>query len=256
MLRGENPPKAAIQQRLDNGDAEQTTWLRKIACQESLQRQFATVLNPSLFRYPGEPLMSSDGLGGAGVMQITKTDRLPEGPGLAELWDWRANVDEGKRVFADKLSEAQNYPEQVRRCQGFRDIVEMTNRWRELQGKPPLDQVIVPDFQKWQADEDAVRGYNGRSGTPEFRCNTGAGESRLVLHEFRLRKRIVRLDGMNVQILELANERQDSQGRLIADAIWERTPVSLRQGGCPNYVECVRRQAAHCPTRTNCNCNP
>ncbi|RMG44217.1 MAG: hypothetical protein D6723_19570, partial [Acidobacteria bacterium] len=35
VLRGENPPQAAIQQRLDNGDAEQTTWLRKIACQES-----------------------------------------------------------------------------------------------------------------------------------------------------------------------------------------------------------------------------
>jgi hypothetical protein len=169
------------------------------------------------------------GDGGAGIMQIT----IPT-PTFGELWDWRANVDKGKAIFAQKVSGARNYPGQVRSSQGFTNIVNRTNQWRQSQGRPPLAQVIVPDFQKWQVDEDAVRGYNG--WVPE------AGQFGLFTHEFRLQTDTT---PNGVTILVVQNERRDSSGRLIADAVWIHVPLDEREGN--NYVEKVRNRNPNCP---------
>jgi hypothetical protein len=230
---GDNPAKEFIRSRLNTGDAEETSWLQRIACQESGQQQFFLGdTDRAKYSYKGEPLMNKGGDGGAGIMQITKTNRLPDGPRLAELWDWRANVDEGKRTFADKISGAWGYPNRVSRSSGFKNTVNLTNQWRRSQGLQPLQNIFVPAFTREQVLEDAVRGYNGWAGKDQFG---------LELHEFRLKTRMVKINGVDQRILEVTNERRLGS-RLVADAIWERVPASERPQtiGDPNYVEKVR----------------
>jgi hypothetical protein len=168
------------------------------------------------------------------MMQITSP-----APTAAQLWDWTTNVDKGTALFAEKVSGARAYPGQVRSNGNFTNMVNQTNKWRQSQGRPPLAQVIVPDFQNWQIDEDAVRGYNGW---------VGGGQFSLPKHEFRLRTMIVRLDGSDVPVLVVENERTEGS-RLVADAIWIRVPLSERNGdpGDPNYVEHVRMKDPTCP---------
>jgi hypothetical protein len=251
IIRGENPLKSDIQTRLNNGDAEQTGWLRKIACQESGQAQFVpTTATPSGYRYPGEPLMSSDGFGGAGIMQIT----VPQ-PTFAELWDWRANVDKGKQIFAEKVSGARAYPGDVRTDGDFTTMVNRTNQWRQSQWLEPLEQIIVPDFGWYNVEEpsgtrmlrnllveDAVRGYNG------WAPKAPAGQFGLGTHEFRLKTRPVEIiingQRQTVPILEVENEFRTLTG-LRAYAIWIRVPLNER--GFNNYVENVRNQPPTCP---------
>jgi hypothetical protein len=169
------------------------------------------------------------------MMQITSP-----APTAAQLWDWTTNVDKGTALFAEKVSGARAYPGQVRSSSGFTNIVNRTNQWRQSQGRPPLVQVIVPDFQNWQIDEDAVRGYNGWPNPDRQR-----GQFGLPWHEFRLQTQMV---NGTVEILVVQNERTDSSGRLVADAVWIRVPVNERPPvGDRNYVENVRNKLATCP---------
>jgi len=240
MIRAsDNPTKEHIQARLKTTNTEETTWLQKIACLESGQEQFFLGdTDQAKYSYKGEPLMNKGGDGGAGIMQITKTNRLPDGPGLAELWDWRANVDEGKRTFADKISGAWGYPNRVSRSSGFKNTVNLTNQWRRSQGLRPLQNIFVPAFTREQVLEDAVRGYNGWAGEDPF----GLRE----LHEFRLKTRMVKINGVDQRILEVTNERRLGS-RLVADAIWERVLARERpKVGDPNYVENVRGWTPTC----------
>jgi hypothetical protein len=277
LLAGNNPPKSAIQAWLNNGNAEQTEWLQKMACWESRffisgipsvtgQRQFVeqNAVTNRFYQYLGEPVMNTIGDGGAGIMQIT----IPR-PTSSELWDWRANVDTGKDLFDQKLygewadlartrrktNGATHYPQDVRGDDDFRTIVQNTNQWRQSQRLQPLAEVIVPNFGWYNVEEpnmtrvmrnllveDAVRGYNGWAGTGQFG---------LAMHEFRLKTDNVDItmpDGRmrRVSILIVENERIAPDGRRVADAIWIRVPPGNRPIN-GTYVNDVRNQNPVCP---------
>jgi hypothetical protein len=227
-----------VQARLDNGDPDQTEWLRKIACQESGQTQFvSTTATPSGYRYPGEPLMSYDGLGGAGIMQIT----VPQ-PTFAELWDWRANVDAGRSKYSQNLSTARNFPSRVRQHPGFQILVNNTNTWQQQNNMPAFQSIRVPAFAQWQINEDAVRSYNGFGDTDPLFPAIG-GSNALPRHEFTLMTRQVQIQGSNVLILDIRD-----LGGGMAEAQWRRVLVSERAPvGDPNYVENVRGRDPTCP---------
>jgi hypothetical protein len=73
----------------------------------------------------GYPHFSHDNLGGVGLCQITN----PE-PTADEIWNWRANVDTGWKVYQEKEKVAAAYPERVRKSEGFRQLVEQYKRER------------------------------------------------------------------------------------------------------------------------------
>lgn len=190
-------------------------------------------------------------------MQITNP-----APTFAELWDWRANVDKGKEIFAEKLSIAGGYPQRVGSNNNFLTVVDMTNQWRQSQGLEPLDQILVPDFGWYNVVEpdgsrvmrdllveDAVRGYNGfvPASTPNPAGTTG--QFGLEWHEFWLRTQTVDIPRIGrKKVLVIENERRDPNGRLVADAIWARIPLEMRpQVGDPNYVNNVRSRNPECP---------
>ncbi|MEM4413059.1 MAG: hypothetical protein QXD59_02155 [Candidatus Caldarchaeum sp.] len=257
ILSGNNPSKGTVQALIDSlthGDTEEAIWLKRIACQESRQRQFyeTTVTpSPSTYRYPGEPVWNTIGDGGVGMMQITETNRLPR-PSPAEIWDWRANVEEGVRVFdLDKKPLAAAYPRQVQSASAFDMMVQMLNRWRSSRGMPQLSRVIVPDYsqspfrvyrvrelngQRVERDmlvEDTIRGFNGYPP---------GGQFNLPWHEFWL----YILEG----ILQVENEYPDPSdpSKRIGYAIWARVPPGSRPDvGDPNYVEHVRAVNPACP---------
>jgi hypothetical protein len=277
ILVQDNPSKVAVQLALNNGDAEQTEWLQKIACQESRvaqggcpgatgQRQFVlpdqtnSSCCANLRQCPGEPVSAMNGDGGFGIMQITNPKTVP--PDSANLWYWLANVQEGQNRFRTALGAAQRYPGRVRDSIDFNTIwVNETNRWRQSQNMELLDEIIVLDFGWYNVVEpdgtrnrlrnllveDAVRCFNG---CPNPLNNVG--QFGLNWHEFRLRTETVQInlpDGTTQQlrILSVENERVQG-GRRVADAIWERIPVNSRPAtGDPNYVERVRGRDPTCP---------
>lgn len=93
VIRGSNPDKAAIRERL--GRLE----LQVIAYRESRFAQFDPMGNPK----HGQPR-------GFGVMQLDTP-----APTVEQIWDWRANVDAGAALYAAKEEEARTYPARVRR---------------------------------------------------------------------------------------------------------------------------------------------
>jgi hypothetical protein len=273
ILAENNPGQETVRAYIDElsrGDPEKAIWLKRIACQESQQGQFyATTVSasPSIYRYPGEPVWNSIGDGGVGIMQITNTNRV-ERPSPAEIWDWRANVEEGVRVFnIDKRDLVENYLRALPNDQDFKDMVTRTNQWRRSQNLPVL-RVIVPDYstapfrmyqvrepalngQRVQRDmlvEDTIRGFNGFLPASFIRNGRG-GQFGLPWHEFRLWTRNVSIG----EIFELVNERRDPTNptRSIADAVWERIPLADRPQDCkdcgdPNYVNHVRCADPQC----------
>jgi hypothetical protein len=282
LLAGNNPSQENVQTLIDSlsfADTEKATWLKRIACQESGnvcsgraangQRQFVMPEHTDQScctnrrQCPGEPVWNSAGDGGAGIMQITRTNRLPR-PSPAEIWDWRANVEEGVRVFdIDKKALAAEYPRAVQNRPSFIAMVNRTNQWRRSQNMPELSRVIVPDYntpqfrvysvrepavngQRVQRDmlvEDTIRGFNGY---------LDGGQFGLDWHEFWLWTRRVDIPnvGNNLEILEVENEGPDPTNptKRIAYAIWERIPANSRPQvpGDPNYVNKVRCADPQC----------
>lgn len=91
-IRGKNPTKQAVKDRL--GSLE----LQVIAYKESRFRQFDA---------DGLPIFGPPS--GFGVMQLDP----PPSPEV--IWNWKANVDAGIKVYKTKLREAKGYPARVRK---------------------------------------------------------------------------------------------------------------------------------------------
>ena len=215
--------------------ASLTHWLRAVACQESGLRQNATREAPAQYQAPGEPRMNLQGDGGIGIMQRTPHGferELKRFEIQNWLWDWTANVDEGKRLFLEERlrNSAYGYPAQVARSAGFLRAVESTQRERQRLGLARLRRIAIPPFRAEQLLLDAVRGYNGFAGQDPFG---------LRLHEFRLKTR----PGASGLLLELADPGPDPEapGELMAWAVWEQVPPMERPvGGDRAYVDHVR----------------
>lgn len=241
MILGENPSKQAILNQLKTSDPEETSWLQKIACKESGNfTHFATFTNSTNYQYIGEPRMSLNGDGGVGLMQITNQSVSPE-----VLWDWRQNINHSKNMFQEKKNSSKTAISDIEKSTLFRVVMEKTNEERRRQGHPPLNDILVPPFSWYRLPdangkmvdtnlllEDTVRAYNGYGSSKR---QTKLGRFRLRYHEFRLKL-------ISDSVLAVKNERVTATGRRVADAIWERTPLSERpRSGNLNYVEDVRK---------------
>jgi hypothetical protein len=210
-IRGINPMRAEL-----NG-ALPTLTLQRIAAHESTQRQFRADRNGGIGNCP---LMSADRAGGVGLFQITNP-----APTEDEHWDWLANIRRGIAIFNEKQRIARNYPAQVRRSQGFGDLVRRYNLANPPTADSPTISVdLLPDFDANQLELDSIRGYNGWAGRDLFR---------LPLHEFRVP---VDPDGNLVVNTDMTTG--------IQSIVWERVPAADRpqNTGDPNYVDHVLAQ--------------
>jgi hypothetical protein len=208
-----NPTKANVQAEI--GD----DLLRRIACHESGQRQFATA--------PGNttrsPLWSGDGLGGVGLFQIT----VPR-PTDAQTWNWRENVAAGRARLEQGRRAARNYPYQIRGSRTLAGMLTGLNQRRHAAGRPAIPAITVPELSQAQIEDDAIRAFNGYGGNRD--------QFGFALHEFRLQ--MVGAD------LRLAID----EAALTAIATWERVPVADRgRAGDPNYVNNVNGSNPTCP---------
>jgi hypothetical protein len=208
-----NPTKANVQAEI--GD----DLLRRIACHESGQRQFATA--------PGNttrsPLWSGDGLGGVGLFQIT----VPA-PTDAQVWNWRENVAAGRARLEQGRRAARNYPRQIRGSRTLAGMLTRLNQQRQAAGRPAIPTITVPALSPAEIEDDAVRAFNGYGGNRD--------QFGFALHEFRLQ--MVGAD------LRLAID----EAALTATAAWERVPVADRgSSGDPNYVNNVNGSNPTCP---------
>ena len=159
------------------------------------------------------PLFSGDRLGGVGLFQITNPAPTPD-----DHWDWRANLNHGLQILAQKRAVARAYPARVRNSAAFQALVQRFNV-----GRTPPAVIVLPDFTPQQLELDTTRGYNGFAGADAF------GN---VLHEFR-----VPLDAAgNLQV----TVGPDNRG-VIA---WQQVPGADRpqNTGDPNYVNNVLGQ--------------
>jgi hypothetical protein len=129
-IEGTNPDRSEIQDSIDDEahpfqgleEADIEDVLKRMACQESRQRQFEAVANGGI----GPPLISPDN--GVGIYQTTNTNRCP-GTVLFEqcadlVFNWRENVVEGIRAYGDKVREARGHPGRLRGVQGYRDFIQ------------------------------------------------------------------------------------------------------------------------------------
>ena len=208
-----NPTKAAVQAAMGND------LLRRIACHESGQRQFATA--------PGNttrsPLWSGDGRGGVGLFQIT----VPP-PTDAQVWNWRENVTAGAARLEQGRRAARNYPRQIRGSRTLAGMLTQLNQQRQAAGRAPLPAITVPELSPAEVEDDAVRAFNGYGGRRD--------QFGFALHEFRL--------AMDAGRLRLVID----EAAATATAVWERVPVADRgPAGDPNYVNNVNGGNPACP---------
>jgi hypothetical protein len=219
-LVGTNPQRSAVAAALPHDT------LRRIACQESGQRQFDAPADG------GTGLCQLFGPDGrVGIMQIAH-------PTPDEVWNWRANVEKGIELFNERVAASSEYPSKVRNSEGFRNLVAQFNQRRQQEGLNPVH-VVLPAFttgnfdnDRQQLELDAIRGYNGWHGSDRVG---------LELHEFNVAVDVV--DGEPV--LRVINiDEQTLEGM----AVWERVPSEDRPQsvGDPNYVNNVLALTAAC----------
>ena len=203
-IRGVNPPVDEVSAACGNGIVQ------KMVMHESGYRQFNAPRDGGVSECP---LFSGDRMGGVGLFQITNPPPTPE-----DHWDWRANINHGLQILAQKKTTASNYPARLRNSQPFQAFVQRFNS----SGDSPA-QIVLPDFTPAQLDLDSVRGYNGWAGKDAF------GN---VLHEFR-----VPLDDAGNLVVNVGS---DNRGVIQ----WEQVPGSDRpqNSGDPNYVANVLAQ--------------
>jgi hypothetical protein len=203
-IRGVNPPRAAV------NTACGTVSLQKMVLQESGRCQFDADAETGASTCP---LFSGDGLGGVGMLQITRPS-----PSDDVHWDWLANINRGRQMLEEKRTTARGYPAQVRNSAVYQQLVRQF-----AAGRKPPPTIVLPDFSADQLELDSIRGFNGWAGRDAFGNN---------LHEFR-----VPLDAAgNLQVTVNAANR--------GVIVWQRVPAADRPQatGDPNYVANVMRQ--------------
>jgi hypothetical protein len=203
-IRGVNPPVDEV------NAACGIEIVQKMVMHESGCRQFNAPRDGGVSECP---LFSGDRMGGVGLFQITNPPPAPE-----DHWDWRANINHGLQILAQKRVSASNYAARVRNSPVFQSLIQRFNSSRNS----PV-QIVLPDFTPAQLDLDATRGYNGWAGKDAF------GN---VLHEFR-----VPLDDAGNLVVDVGS---DNRGVIQ----WEQVPGSDRpqNTGDPNYVANVLAQ--------------
>src|SRR5260370_24560111 len=105
-------------------------------------------------------------------MQVTNP-----GPTDDEVWSWKANMDAGKKLLAQKKAVAKGYPAQVRNSASFKKLVDAINLARKTDKKPELT-ITVPEYTDEQLQHDTIRRYNGFAGQDAFG---------FPLHEYRIK---------------------------------------------------------------------
>jgi hypothetical protein len=180
--------------------------LRRIAHQES---------NFAQFGIDSWPFFSRDGLGGAGIMQITPANE-------DQTWDWKANVRAGVQKYNHCYSLGPTFINSVRTSPQFAALVASLNQARAKKNLPQLV-VAIPDWSADQRIADAIRGYNGWAGTDPVAPT-------LHLHEYKLSLDVIR----QLQITATPNSNS-------ARAIWVQVASSERPQniGDPDYVNHV-----------------
>ncbi len=219
LVKGINPQRSDVQSRLASGyTVAEGEVLQKIACQETGQRQFNDVANGGISECP---LFNTVNDGGAGIMQITP-------PSADQLWNWHANVDQGKVLFNEKRAIARSYPPAVRADPDYQALITRYNQdLRIARGLPPLT-IILPDFTAAELLDDTIRAFNGVPGNGQFG---------LRWHEFR-----VPIDALGYPVV--ANIDEAAHRGTIE---WERVPVAARPAvGDPDYVNHVHAASATC----------
>jgi hypothetical protein len=202
-IKGTHPNLTAVRAALG------TDILRRIANQESSFHQFGA---------DSWPLFSGDGLGGAGIMQITPASE-------AQRWNWRTNVQAGIDKYNQCYTLTATYVQSVRNSTQFAALVTALNQVRAQQHLPALT-VTVPEWSDDQRMRDATRGYNGWAGHDPVVPN-------LHLHEYKLSR-----DALGrLQVNLIPNTTR-------AEAIWVQVPTSERphSSGDPDYVAHVLAQ--------------
>jgi hypothetical protein len=111
--------------------------LSRIMREESRSTQFLA---------DGCPLFNTGNDGGAGLFQITPPD-------TQDVWNWRANVDSGIRIFKNKLSESRRYDARVIRA-SRKEIANLTNSLN-------LTRIDIPSWTDRMLLREAVQRYNG-----------------------------------------------------------------------------------------------
>jgi hypothetical protein len=240
VIDGTNPQRSAIQGYLDQenvnpgrglatGDVRDA--LKRIACQESQQRQFRAAANGGV----GPALVSGDD--GVGIFQITNSPCDPFAGCRAALFDWRDNIDRGIAAFREKVGIAAGYPTSLRRSQEYQNFVDNTvNPQRVAAGLRPIPTAPAPRFTTAgllgaatpnQLLEDAVRGYNGFAGRLLG----------LPLHEWRPDTDYL-VTATNQQLGGIQNDA----------AVWQRVPVADRPAGVgdPAYLGNVTGRSPQC----------
>lgn len=127
-IDAEDPGKAAIQAQIGNASAPfGPEDLKRIACQESRQRQF------------GDDRFPVFGPGGdAGIFQICFLRTTPD------LWDWKQNIARGKAILNAALA--------------FADLMPARVRTRRVRGLGPFPNAT--DFTDHQRRLEAIHRYN------------------------------------------------------------------------------------------------
>ena len=206
-MQGANPSNDQIKQAI----AEPV--IGRIIRHESAIRQFVPTQaqEGALF-----PLFSQDNLLGVGLGQITPCT-------VPSIWNWRKNIEATNAKFKDGRRVANGLAARCRNHPNFKRLVKKWNDERVAAHLPPLP-VTLPDLTPDQIERDAVRCYNGASGTDHL---LGA-----AMHEYR----VVLIDQNNLAI-------QVDPGGTTASARWEVPPTSERTSGDPNYVNNVYNEA-------------
>lgn len=248
-VEGTNPARSAIQSSIDDqtpangfprlaaGDLRDA--LKRMACQESGQRQFRAAANGGI----GFPCISFDD--GVGIFQITFTNRCEDlfADCRQEIFHWRENVAEGIANLRDKSGVARRYPNLLRGTQEYRDYLrDEVNPQRVAAGLRPIPGFPVPAFSNEgmlgaeppnQLLEDSVRGFNGFAGML-------FGQ---VLHEF----------APDVELLTTVPDNE-LPGLNRNPDFWRRVDAAERpqNTGEPDYVNRVIGQSPACPSSQTC----
>ena len=205
QIVGRNPTRQEVQAELGSD------FLRRLACHESRQKQFAA--------NPGEaakcPLFSADRLGGVGIMQVTTE------PSFEDYFDWRSNIRHGKEIFEGKRQYVDDYPTNIK-GPTFASWVETYNtqcRDGHRPRLPRLRSVVVPALPSGgvgnprEYERDWLRMYNGACGPPHING---------PLHEYKL-----------VQDPVCQLQLDVDEVTLVGTAKWERVDPAVRCGICP-----------------------
>lgn len=279
-IKGTNPGRPSIQQEIDNvvdsmaqdvqsyglNVADVKSALKRMACQETAQRQAQFAASPS--GGIALPIISPDN--GVGVFQITNTQscsrgilfppQLPEPPNTGfcqnTLFNWKANIAEAISLFVnEKIPAADAYPEKLRNNFQYRLLIaKRINPIRTDPNRPggPLlpiptnGELPTPDFRttgvfgnidpdnmtRNQLLEDAVRSYNGFSGSLVLQLVRISGG----LHEFMPNIEFLK----NVPNAQLPTLNSNPQ-------VWMRSPIAPRgSSGDPNYFFNVFSRDSNC----------